>query len=184
MMSDTVVAVIVTGLVTLLASFGGQALAHKFARTQAVAGRREDLRIAMREVVIEYVAAGMTLSHGMALLLTSSLAGLDTARASMTEIGDAFSGATRRFSDAEARIRLSVADAALLGPCDAVSDLYRDLTKMTSEPATTELLNSGRASAATVGSGLAYLRQFDVVLARFVDAAVPALADELEPRKP
>lgn len=182
-MSDTVVAVIVTAAVTLVASFGGQWLANRYAAAQADANRRHELRVAMREVVIEYAAAGLGLSHGMSMLLSALRLGLDAAQKAMDDVGDEFSQATKRFSDAEARVRMSVRDPDLLGPVDAVTAIYRALPNRTSEPATTEMLANGRASEATVAAGLAYLREFDAALARVIDAAVPVLADYVTPRR-
>lgn len=130
--SDTVVAVIVTAAVTLVASFGGQWLANRYAAAQADANRRHELRVAMLEVVIEHAAAGLGLSHGMSMLLFASRLGLDAAQKAMDDVGDEFSQATRRFSDAEARVRMSVRDPDLLGPVDAVTAIYRALPNRTS----------------------------------------------------
>lgn len=182
-MSDTVVAVIVTAIVTLVASFGGQWLANRFAAAQADASRRHELRVAMREVVIEYTAAGTGLSHGMSMLLVASRLGLDAAQNALGDVGDDFSQATKRFSDAEAQVRMSVRDPGLIGPVDAVTAIYRELPSRTSEPATTEMLANGRASETTVAAGLAYLREFDAALANVIDAAVPVLADYVTPRR-
>jgi hypothetical protein len=181
-MSETVLAVIVTAIVTLLASFGGQWLAHTFAGAQADAGRRHELRVAMREVVIEYVAAGTTLSHGMSMLLVVSRLGPDAAQGATRDLGGDFSHATKRFSDAEARIRMSVRDPDLLAPVNVLAGLYREMPARTSGPATTEMLGRGRASEMTVAAGLEFLREFDTALAQIVDAAVPVLADELGTR--
>lgn len=179
-MSETVVAVIVTGAVTLVAAFGGQLVANALSARQAAEARRHTRRAEIREVVVELVAAGAALSNGMGQLVFASKIGLDQARAqAIGEPGERFLAANDRFSRASGRVRLTVSDKDIVEALDAIDVVHGSLRAHTSEPATTELLTDGHASTTTVQAALKYLDGFDAALTTLADKAVPLLAEPL-----
>ena len=178
-MSETIVAVIATGTVTLIAAFGGVFVANAHSARQAAEARRHARRAEIREVVIELVAAGTALSNGMGQLAVAATMGLEQARAQLSgEPGERFAAASDRFSRASGRVRLTVSEPDVIKALDAI-DKIRELQARTSEPTTTELLRDGRATTATAQQALAYLDGFDAALAALVDIAVPLLAEPL-----
>lgn len=179
-MSDTAITVAVTGLVTLIAAFGGQWLAGSSARKLAEAARRHERRSAVRDALIEYVDASRSISSTVGQMLFAMAIGLDAAQERLRDGSEGdLKPLDQRHSRAVGILRLTTNEPSLMAAVDPAEAMHEALLPNTFEPATTELMQHGRASRATVDRGLAYLRDYDAAITRVHAAAAPLLVESL-----